>query len=262
LPRWTPAFGGHAPLPRGWVGDPAARHGLGEEARESLRAARAKVGRLVGGRPDGVVSVSGATDANDLAIKGVALRGPGRHVVTTAIEHPSVLDTARALADDGCTITELPVDAGGLVDPAAVRAAIGDRTALVSIGAAAALVALKLGAGLGSGSLGLVSEAQEIQIGQQQYAPSRQSQGGDYVTDPAVTNYVRQVGNKLAAVADRKLPYEFVVINSSDLNAWALPGGKLAINALRALERAGARVAIDEYQKWEKMYDELFRKAK
>ena len=46
----------------------------------------------------------------------------------------------------------------------------------------------------------------------------------------AVTNYVRQVGNKLAAVADRKLPYEFVVINSSELNAWALPGGKLAIN--------------------------------
>jgi beta-barrel assembly-enhancing protease len=82
----------------------------------------------------------------------------------------------------------------------------------------------------GKKELNLVSEAQEIQIGQQQYAPSRQSQGGDYVTDPTVTNYVRQVGNRLAAVADRKLPYEFVVINSSDLNAWALPGGKLAIN--------------------------------
>jgi predicted Zn-dependent protease len=82
----------------------------------------------------------------------------------------------------------------------------------------------------GKRELSFVSEAQEIQIGQQQYAPSRQAQGGDYVTDPAVTNYVRQVGNKLAAVADRKLPYEFVVINSSELNAWALPGGKLAIN--------------------------------
>ena len=82
----------------------------------------------------------------------------------------------------------------------------------------------------GKKELNLVSEAQEIQIGQQQYAPSRQSQGGDYVTDPTVTNYVRQVGNRLGAVADRKLPYEFVVINSSDLNAWALPGGKLAIN--------------------------------
>ena len=82
----------------------------------------------------------------------------------------------------------------------------------------------------GKRELNLVSEAQEIQIGQQQYAPSRQSQGGDYVTDPGVTSYVQQVGNRLAAVADRKLPYEFVVINSGDLNAWALPGGKLAIN--------------------------------
>ena len=59
------------------MGNPAARHSLGEEARESLRAARAKVGRLVGGRPEGVVFLSGATEANNLAIKGVALRGPG-----------------------------------------------------------------------------------------------------------------------------------------------------------------------------------------
>jgi predicted Zn-dependent protease len=82
----------------------------------------------------------------------------------------------------------------------------------------------------GKRELGMVSEAQEIQIGQQQYGPGRQSQGGDYVTDPKVTEYVRQVGAKLAAVADRKLPYEFVVLNDGTLNAWALPGGKLAIN--------------------------------
>ena len=76
----------------------------------------------------------------------------------------------------------------------------------------------------------MVSEATEIQLGERYYGPSRQSQGGDYVTDPAVTTYVRQVGNKLAAVADRKLPYEFVVLNSGELNAWALPGGKIAVN--------------------------------
>jgi predicted Zn-dependent protease len=76
----------------------------------------------------------------------------------------------------------------------------------------------------------MVSEQQEIQLGQQYYGPSRQSQGGDYVTDPAVNAYVQQVGRKLAAVADRRLPYEFVVLNSSELNAWALPGGKIAIN--------------------------------
>jgi beta-barrel assembly-enhancing protease len=76
----------------------------------------------------------------------------------------------------------------------------------------------------------MVSEQQEIQMGQQYYGPSRQSQGGDYVTDPAVKAYVQQVGNRLAAVADRPLPYEFVVLNSGELNAWALPGGKIAIN--------------------------------
>jgi len=73
----------------------------------------------------------------------------------------------------------------------------------------------------GKNELHMVSEAQEIQIGEQQYGPGRQSQGGDYVTDPKVTEYVRQVGNRLAAVADRKLPYEFVVVNDSSLNAWA-----------------------------------------
>ncbi|MCK7498554.1 MAG: M48 family metalloprotease [Comamonadaceae bacterium] len=82
----------------------------------------------------------------------------------------------------------------------------------------------------GRTELHLVSEGQEIQLGQQYYSPSRQSQGGDYVTDPRVTEYVRQVGNRLAAVADRQLPYEFVVLNSGELNAWALPGGKIAVN--------------------------------
>jgi predicted Zn-dependent protease len=82
----------------------------------------------------------------------------------------------------------------------------------------------------GRSEIHMVSEQQEIQIGQQYYGPSRQSQGGDYVTDPAVNDYVQQVGRKLAAVADRRLPYEFVVLNNDELNAWALPGGKIAIN--------------------------------
>lgn len=75
-----------------------------------------------------------------------------------------------------------------------------------------------------------VTQGQEVQIGQQQYNPGRQSQGGDYVTDPQVNQYVQQVGARLAAVADRKLPYEFVVLNNGEWNAWALPGGKIAIN--------------------------------
>lgn len=82
----------------------------------------------------------------------------------------------------------------------------------------------------GKNEIKLVSEGQEVQIGQQQYSPGRQSQGGDYVTDPQVTRYVQQVGARLAAVADRKLPYEFAVLNNGEMNAWALPGGKIAIN--------------------------------
>lgn len=76
----------------------------------------------------------------------------------------------------------------------------------------------------------LVSEDWELQIGAQQYLPLRQAQGGDYVVDPNVENYVRSVGQRLAAQSDRKLPYEFHVINDSTPNAWALPGGKISIN--------------------------------
>ncbi|MDO9204998.1 MAG: M48 family metalloprotease [Methylotenera sp.] len=75
-----------------------------------------------------------------------------------------------------------------------------------------------------------VSESQEISIGKQNYAPTRQAQGGDYVIDPELTAYVQSVGDKLAAVADRKLPYEYAVINDSTPNAWAMPGGKIAFN--------------------------------
>lgn len=76
----------------------------------------------------------------------------------------------------------------------------------------------------------LVSEDWELQVGAQQYLPLRQSQGGDYVVDPGVEAYVRSIGQRLAAQSDRKLPYEFHVINDSTPNAWALPGGKISIN--------------------------------
>jgi predicted Zn-dependent protease len=82
----------------------------------------------------------------------------------------------------------------------------------------------------GDRELVLVSDSQAIQMGEQNYAPMQQSQGGAYDVDPALTQYVRSVGNKLAAVSDAPLPYEFVVLNNSVPNAWALPGGKIAIN--------------------------------
>ena len=82
----------------------------------------------------------------------------------------------------------------------------------------------------GRSELHLVPESMERDIGAKQYAPSRQSQGGDYTANPRISEYVSSIGQKLAAVSDRKLDYEFKVINDSTPNAWALPGGKIAVN--------------------------------
>ncbi len=83
----------------------------------------------------------------------------------------------------------------------------------------------------GKKELLLISASQEISIGETNYQPSQQAQGGNYYIDPQVANYVNSVGQRLAAVSDRPdLPYEFVVLNNSTPNAWALPGGKIAIN--------------------------------
>ncbi len=88
----------------------------------------------------------------------------------------------------------------------------------------------------GQRQLALISAQEEVALGEQHYQPTRQSQGGDYVMDPDLTRYVADVGHQLAAVSDRDLPYEFVVLNSSVPNAWALPGGKIAINRGLLLE--------------------------
>lgn len=76
----------------------------------------------------------------------------------------------------------------------------------------------------------VVSGQQEVAMGEQNYSPMLQSQGGAYDVDPALTEYVQSVGKRLAEVSDVPLPYEFTVLNNSVPNAWALPGGKIAIN--------------------------------
>jgi len=83
----------------------------------------------------------------------------------------------------------------------------------------------------GEKQLSLIGESQALAMGAEQYTPTQQTQGGQFYIDPELTLYVREVGNKLARVSDRPdLPYEFVVLNSGVPNAWALPGGKIAIN--------------------------------
>lgn len=84
----------------------------------------------------------------------------------------------------------------------------------------------------GEKEFSLISADQEVAIGAKNYQPSQQAQGGPYYIDPEVQTYVAGVGRKLAAVSDRSgLPYEFVVLNNPVPNAWALPGGKIAINS-------------------------------
>ena len=82
----------------------------------------------------------------------------------------------------------------------------------------------------GKNELMLLDETQEINMGATQYEPSQQSQGGRYMSDPDLALYVSEIGQRLARVADRSLPYEFVIIDDSTPNAWALPGGKIAVN--------------------------------
>ena len=124
------------PFLEGGVGNPGAPHSLGLEARASLDGARAKVARLVGAAPTGVIFTASATEANNLAIKGVAQRAAGRHVVTTAIEHVSVLNSCRDLEKRGFGVTYVGVDADGVVDPQAIARATREDTALVSVMAA------------------------------------------------------------------------------------------------------------------------------
>jgi cysteine desulfurase len=124
------------PFFEGGVGNPNAQHSLGLEARSSLDGARAKVARLFAATPAGVIFTASATEANNLAIKGLAQRATGRHIVTSAIEHISLIDSCRDLEKRGWSVTYVSVDAEGRVDPEAVASALRPDTALVSIMAA------------------------------------------------------------------------------------------------------------------------------
>ena len=120
-------------------GNPASRqHAYGWEADEAVVAARAEVAALVGAAAREIIFTSGATESNNLAIKGTALarRDRGRHIVTVATEHKSVLDSCKCLERDGWQITRLGVGPDGLVRLDELEAAITDQTVLVSVMAA------------------------------------------------------------------------------------------------------------------------------
>jgi cysteine desulfurase len=115
-------------------GNPASSHEVGEPAARGLDAARAAVAASLGARPAEITFTSGGTEGANTAIKGIALAAPrGRHVIISAIEHPAVRESARWLGRLGYEITELGVDAHGLVSPAELTAAVRPDTTLVSI---------------------------------------------------------------------------------------------------------------------------------
>jgi cysteine desulfurase len=116
-------------------GNPLSLHSFGEGPRDAVEEARAKVADLIGARPEEIYFTASGSEANNMAVKGIALmnREKGQHLVVSAIEHQSVLNATQTLAKLGFEVTQVPVDQHGLVDPEGVVAAIRDDTTLVSV---------------------------------------------------------------------------------------------------------------------------------
>ena len=117
-------------------GNPASRiHAHGKAARDGVELGRAQVARLVGAKPDEVIFTSGATESDNLAIRGAAQArlADGKHIVTVRTEHRAVLDTCAALEREGWRVTWLDVDAEGLVSVDAIADSLADDTVLVSV---------------------------------------------------------------------------------------------------------------------------------
>ncbi|QJA06779.1 cysteine desulfurase [Thermosulfurimonas marina] len=114
-------------------GNPGSGHAAGRRAREVLEEARRQVADLLGAQPEEIIFVSGGTEANNLALMGVALSRGSGHILVSRIEHPSVLEPALRLLEQGFSVDFLPVDGQGYVDPEEVRRRLKPETILVSV---------------------------------------------------------------------------------------------------------------------------------
>ncbi len=132
LPEVTAAMKGYLTEK---YGNPSSIHSLGEEAEEALNEAREKVASLIGAEAPEIIFTSCGTESNNFALKGVmwANRSRGNHMITSSVEHFSIMHAVKALEMQGVEVTRLPVDKYGMVDPSDVEKAITDRTVLISI---------------------------------------------------------------------------------------------------------------------------------
>jgi cysteine desulfurase len=123
------------PYLTGEFGNPSSHHEIGESAARALAAARESIAVALGARASDIVFTSGGTEADNLAVKGIALANPrGRHIITTAIEHEAILESCAYLVrHHGFRVSEVPLGADGLVDPAEVERIIRPDTTLVTI---------------------------------------------------------------------------------------------------------------------------------
>jgi cysteine desulfurase len=116
-------------------GNPSSIYSIAGDSKKAIDAARVQVAKALGADPDEIYFTSGGSESDNWAIKGLAFanRRKGNHIITSAIEHHAVLQTCKYLEKEGFTVTYLPVDRYGMVDPADLEKAITDKTILVSV---------------------------------------------------------------------------------------------------------------------------------
>jgi len=132
-PILPPVVDGMLPFLREHFGNPSSRHEYGRRAHQAVEQARGQVAELLGCAPEEVFFTSGGTEANNLAIRGVAEASERRHLITSSIEHPATAAPCRYLSERGWRVDLLAVDRAGQVDAADLRRQIGDDTGLVTV---------------------------------------------------------------------------------------------------------------------------------
>lgn len=125
-----------------YFGNPSSHHEFGRVAGRKIEEARKTLARFIGAEPDEIFFTSGGSESNNVVLKGMGCKSHGcrpfgahrgTHIITSAIEHPSVLETCKCIASEGTEVTYLPVDRFGMVSPDSLRKAITDKTILVSV---------------------------------------------------------------------------------------------------------------------------------